>query len=101
MGLAQSVNRFQESQTLDAFLRYHAGRQKPLILAHRGGPGPADTENSIATFTQTATALPDAILEMDVRMIRDSGFVLLHDATLDRESNTKGPVAEWALAELK
>lgn len=98
--LAQSVNRFRDSQTIDAFFRYTSARKRPLILAHRGGPGPADTENSIITFTQTASVLPDAILEMDVRMTRDSGYVLLHDATLDRESNAKGAIAERSLAEL-
>ncbi|RYF67702.1 MAG: glycerophosphodiester phosphodiesterase family protein, partial [Cytophagaceae bacterium] len=80
---------------------YNPNRQKPLILAHRGGPGPADTENSIATFAKTATALPDAILEMDVRMMRDSSLVLLHDATLDRESNAKGAISDWTFADLK
>ncbi|GAB4030185.1 glycerophosphodiester phosphodiesterase family protein [Spirosoma jeollabukense] len=100
-GMAQSINRFRDSQTIDAFFRYTPARKRPLILAHRGGPGPVDTENSIITFSKTASALPDAILEMDVRMTRDSGYVLLHDATLDRESNAKGPVAERSLAELK
>ena len=100
-GAAQSITRFRDSQTIDAFFQYTPDRKRPLILAHRGGPGPADTENSITTFTQTAHALPDAILEMDVRMTRDSGYVLLHDATLDRESNAKGAVAERSLAELK
>ena len=99
--LAQSVNRFKDNQTIDALLQYRPDRQKPLILAHRGGPGLADTENSIVTFSQTANALPDAIIEMDVRMTRDSSFVLLHDATLDRESSAKGAVAEQTLAELK
>lgn len=100
-GVAQAIDRFRDSQTIDAFFQYRPNRNRPLILAHRGGPGPADTENSIITFTQTASALPDAILEMDVRMTRDSGYVLLHDATLDRESNAKGPVSEKPLAELK
>lgn len=100
-GTAQSINRFRDSQTIDAFFQYAPARKRPLILAHRGGPGPADTENSITTFSQTASALPDAIIEMDVRMTQDSGYVLLHDATLDRESDMQGLVAEKSLAELK
>ncbi|MBO0949076.1 glycerophosphodiester phosphodiesterase family protein [Fibrella forsythiae] len=98
---AQSINRFRDSQTLDLFLQYQPTQQRPLILAHRGGPGPADTENSIVTFAKTSTALPDAILEMDVRMTRDSSLVLLHDATLDRESNANGAVSDWTFADLK
>ena len=100
-GVAQSPNRFRDSQTADAYFSYKADRKRPLILAHRGGPGSADTENSITTFDKTAKALPDAIIEMDVRLTRDGGFVLLHDPALDRESDATGPVAEKTLAELK
>ncbi|GAB4037328.1 glycerophosphodiester phosphodiesterase family protein [Spirosoma gilvum] len=99
--IAQRVNRFRDSQTIDAYFRLKSDRKHPLILAHRGGPGPTDTENSITTFDKTATLLPDAIIEMDVRLTRDSGYVLLHDPTLDRESNAKGAVADWTLADLK
>ncbi|QMW00243.1 glycerophosphodiester phosphodiesterase family protein [Spirosoma foliorum] len=100
-GMAQLVNRFHDTKTVDAFFKYSSTRKHPLILAHRGGPGSSDTENSITTFDKTAKVLPDAIIEMDVRMTRDSGFVLLHDATLDRESDAKGPVSEKTLAELR
>lgn len=99
--VAQRVNRFKDSQTIDAYFRLKPDHNHPLILAHRGGPGPTDTENSIPTFEKTANVLPDAIIEMDVRMTRDSGYVLLHDSTLDRESDAKGPVAEWTLGDLK
>src|SRR4051812_43093035 len=97
---AQTVNRFSTSQALDEFLQYKADRKRPLILAHRGGPGPADVENSLVTFVQTASVLPDAILEMDVRMTRDSGLVLMHDATLDRGTNKTDSVSHWQLADL-
>jgi glycerophosphoryl diester phosphodiesterase len=100
-GVAQPLNRFQDSQTVDAYFQYKAARKRPLILAHRGGPGSADTENSITTFDKTAKALPDAIIEMDVRLTRDSNYVLLHDPTLDRESDATGPDADKTLAELK
>lgn len=99
--MAQMLNRFHDSKTVDAYFQYSPNRRHPLILAHRGGPGSADRENSITTFAKTARALPDAIIEMDVRMTRDSSFVLLHDATLDRESDAKGPITEQTLADLK
>jgi glycerophosphoryl diester phosphodiesterase len=98
---AQAVNQFLDEKAIDAFFTYQPGRKRPYILAHRGGPGPADTENAIPTFQKIARVLPDAILEMDVRMTRDSNFVLLHDATLDRESNAVGAVADWSLSDLK
>lgn len=98
---AQSINRFRDSKTADSFLTYRSNQKKPLILAHRGGPGANDTENSITTFDQTSKQLPDAIIEMDVRMTRDSGLVLLHDPTLDRESDAQGPVSEKSVDQLK
>ncbi|QDK78844.1 glycerophosphodiester phosphodiesterase family protein [Spirosoma sp. KCTC 42546] len=99
--MAQEQNRFHDNKMIDAFFQYKPDRKRPLILAHRGGPGASDTENSIITFDKTTKVLPDAIIEMDVRMTRDSGFVLLHDATLDRESDAKGPVAEQTMADLR
>ncbi len=100
-GIGQVANRFSDSQTVDAFFKYKPIQKRPLILAHRGGPGPTDTENSLTTFDKTARALPNAIIEMDVRLTLDSSLVLLHDTTLDRESDGKGPVAGQKLAELK
>ncbi|GAB3727829.1 glycerophosphodiester phosphodiesterase family protein [Spirosoma lituiforme] len=101
VGLAQPLNRFHDSQTVDAYFSYQADRKRPLILAHRGGPASTDAENSITTFRKTTKALPNAIIEMDVRLTRDSGFVLLHDPTLDRESDATGSVAEKTVTELK
>ncbi len=84
-GLAQSTNRL-----VDVRLQYKADRSRPLILAHRGGPGPTDTENSLVTFRQTVHAVPDAILEMDVRMTVDSVLVLLHDDDIARTTTGTG-----------
>lgn len=83
--LAQSTNR-----PVDIKFQYKAGRSRPLILAHRGGPGPTDTENSLVTFRQTVRAVPDAILEMDVRMTVDSVLVLLHDDDITRTTTGTG-----------
>lgn len=99
--MAQTLNRFSDSRTIDAYFDLNTVRKHPLVLAHRGGPGTSDTENSITTFNKTAKVLPNAIIEMDVRLTRDNSLVLLHDATLDRESDATGPVAEKTQAELK
>jgi glycerophosphoryl diester phosphodiesterase len=68
------------------------------VLAHRvEKPGP---ENTIAGG-ERAIALGVEILEMDVRLTRDGHAVLLHDATLDRTTDGRGPVAGTTLTELQ
>jgi glycerophosphoryl diester phosphodiesterase len=67
------------------------------VLAHRGS-GKIDgtvagAEHSIAMGVQ--------ILEMDVRLTKDGRAVILHDGTVDRTTDGKGPVAGMTLEELK
>ena len=41
------------------------------------------------------------IVELDMAKTKDGKFVLLHDGTLDRVSNGKGPSTEYTLEEIK
>lgn len=66
--------------------------------AHRGGAQEAP-ENSITAF-QRAVDLGFEYLETDVRPTRDGVAVLHHDATLDRTTDTRGPVRERSWADL-
>ena len=75
---------------LKKFFSYTPSRKIPLLLAHRGGPMPGYPENSLEAFRHTATLVPEAIQEMDVRMTQDSVLVMLHDNTLDRTTTGKG-----------
>ena len=72
-------------------------REKPLILAHRGGRGEYD-DNSAGAF---ADALAHGILgaETDVRLTKDGHLIIMHDPTVDRTTNGTGPIAEMTLAE--
>jgi glycerophosphoryl diester phosphodiesterase len=69
-----------------------------LVVAHRGLFRHAP-ENTLAAFS----ACLDLRLgmELDVRRTKDGVLVCLHDATLDRTTDGKGPVAEFTLAELQ
>jgi glycerophosphoryl diester phosphodiesterase len=67
------------------------------VLAHRGGPKPDGT----ILAGERSIALGVEILEMDVRLTKDGHAVILHDATVDRTTNGKGPVAGMTLEELK
>ncbi|OIN60837.1 glycerophosphodiester phosphodiesterase family protein [Arsenicibacter rosenii] len=82
-------NRFQTNAVISTFLMPER-RTKPVILAHRGGPDAGDTENSLETFRKAINDVPDAILEMDVRMTKDSVLTLLHDDELERTTTGTG-----------
>jgi glycerophosphoryl diester phosphodiesterase len=72
----------------------------PLLSAHRGGAGPGFPENCLATLEATVRH-GWSMLEIDLRTSKDGTIVLMHDPTLDRTSNGKGPVKDHTLAELR
>lgn len=72
-------------------------QSKTLIASHRGGlflwP-----ENSALAFRNTATlALEQA--ECDVHLTADGQVVVMHDAMLDRTTDSRGPVVALSAAE--
>jgi glycerophosphoryl diester phosphodiesterase len=71
-----------------------------LIFAHRGASAYAP-ENTFAAFERALELGADGI-ETDVRLTADGVLVLLHDDTVDRTTDGRGPIAElrWPEAEL-
>ena len=76
------------------------GEPLPFVSAHRGGAQKGLPENCIATFENTLRHT-FAIMEIDPRYTKDGVIVVHHDATLDRTTTGKGPVADFTLSELK
>lgn len=70
-----------------------------LIASHRGDWRNAP-ENSIQAIKNCIRMGVD-IVEIDVRMTKDSALVLMHDATIDRTTTGKGKVSDWCLDSLK
>lgn len=66
---------------------------KVMVAAHRGDWRYAP-ENSIAAIEHCIAVGAD-IVELDLRMTNDSVLIVMHDNTLDRTTDGKGPVAEW------
>jgi glycerophosphoryl diester phosphodiesterase len=68
-------------------------------MAHRGNQV-ACPENTLASFRR---ALEDGadILETDLHVSSDGAFVCIHDGTLERTTDGRGPVEARTLAELK
>ena len=75
------------------------GRSKPYVMAHRGNRV-ACPENTLASFRRAVEDGAD-ILETDLYVSADGAFVCIHDPTLDRTTDGKGPVEDRTLAELK
>jgi glycerophosphoryl diester phosphodiesterase len=70
-----------------------------IIVGHRGACGHAP-ENTLKSFAK-AVEMGCQRVEFDVHLSRDGVPVVIHDDTLDRSTNGKGPVRSLTLAELK
>ena len=71
---------------------------KTQIASHRGG-ALLWAENSRLAFENTAQ-LPVEQVEFDVHPTRDGKLVVIHDDTLDRTTDGRGPVCEHDWADL-
>lgn len=74
------------------------GPYLPRIIAHRGGADGAP-ENTLAAFRH-AHAIGARWVEFDVRLTADGRPIVIHDATLERTTTGRGPVATTPLAAL-
>lgn len=70
-----------------------------LLMGHRGIPWDWP-ENSLLSFRKALDAGID-ILEFDVRLSRDGVPVIMHDADLDRTTDSKGAVGDMDYTDLK
>lgn len=69
------------------------------IMGHRGSPVD-EPENTLRSFSR-ALAAGVAAVELDVQLTKDGRLAVIHDETLDRTTNGRGPVRDFTLAELK
>lgn len=72
---------------------------RPMIIGHRGACGHAP-ENTLASFSKALEIGVDAV-ELDVHLAKTGELVVIHDETVDRVANGKGPVADKTIDELK
>jgi glycerophosphoryl diester phosphodiesterase len=73
--------------------------QAPLNMAHQGGEDEFPS-NTMYAFRKALRAGAD-MLELDVRMTQDDRVVIMRDATLDRTTNGRGPVAWRTLRQIR
>lgn len=70
----------------------------PWLLGHRGAPREAP-ENTLSALRRAFSIGLDGV-EYDVRGCRGGDLVLMHDATLDRTTDQKGPLSARSVPEL-
>ena len=76
-----------------------SARPTPQVLAHRGASGYAP-ETTLASYRMALQMKVD-YLELDLQMTADGELVAIHDTTVDRTTNGKGPVGSKTLDQLK
>lgn len=69
------------------------------IIGHRGAPS-VEPENTLRSF-QRALTMGVAAVELDVQLTKDGRLAVIHDETVDRTTNGRGPVHDFSLAELQ
>jgi glycerophosphoryl diester phosphodiesterase len=74
-------------------------RRRMLFKWHRGRRWRDDVNFTAARILEGLRL--GASIEVDLRRHAGGGFAVLHDATLDRETDGSGPVAESSAAELR
>ncbi len=72
---------------------------RPVIIGHRGYPVKFP-ENTLASF-EGAMQAGCHMIELDVTLTRDRRVVVIHDDTLNRTTNGKGPVRDHSLEDIK
>ncbi len=70
-----------------------------VAIGHRGAAG-YEPENTLRSFKK-ALALRADMLECDVHLSKDGELIVIHDGTLDRTTDGRGPVTRYTAAELR
>ncbi len=84
-----------EASTLDGLLAL--GR--PLVIAHAGGD--QDHPHSTTYAYSRSVAAGADVLELDVQLTAGGVLIVQHDDTVDRTTETTGPVADLTLTEIQ
>lgn len=76
------------------------GQHKEILVAAHRGDWRNAPENSMNALLYCIEKRFD-MMELDVKMTKDSQMVVMHDNTIDRTTNGKGKVSDYVLADLQ
>ncbi len=88
------------SRTKAAMTRFRAANSPVVGIATHRAANEFAPENTLSAM-QIALDLEVDYIEMDVRQTKDGISILLHDGTLNRTTNGKGPVNEMNFADVR
>ncbi|MGM9742240.1 MAG: glycerophosphodiester phosphodiesterase family protein [Candidatus Cryptobacteroides sp.] len=101
LGLAACHGAPEYANRAEAILaQIHNPKSDYVVVACHRGDWRNFPENS-ALAIESVIKMGADIMELDIKMSKDSVLVLSHDLTLDRCTNGKGPVSDYTLEELK
>ncbi|UBM59693.1 glycerophosphodiester phosphodiesterase family protein [Marinilongibacter aquaticus] len=81
---------------------FHYPQNEKRVSIHRGGGFESDwPENCIEGFAHYQKAIPNALIECDVRVSQDGKMLLLHDGFLERTTSMGGLVKNTDLEKLQ
>ena len=95
--IAHGANAF--SQMVSGAQFFAQAKNRPEVIAHRGGNGQWPGETLYA-MRQAADLKVDA-LEMDVYLTKDGQLALMHDIRIQQTTNGKGLIHKFTLAQLQ
>ena len=70
-----------------------------IIIGHRGAAA-LEPENTLLSIKRAMDIGVDAV-EIDIHLSKDKELIVIHDATVDRTTNGKGPVSSYTVQEIK
>lgn len=91
--------KFENKQKEILYNLKHPTANNVMVIAHRGSWTQVP-ENSLLAVQKCIDIGVD-VVEIDVRLTKDSQLVLMHDLTVDRTTNGKGKVEDFTLSEIK
>ncbi|MCX3263823.1 glycerophosphodiester phosphodiesterase family protein [Pedobacter agri] len=89
---------FAQSPAAKLSAAFNRTNKQILVAAHRGDWRNAP-ENSLNALLNCINKGFD-MMELDVKMTKDSQLVVMHDNTIDRTTNVKGKVSDFTLEEI-
>jgi len=77
-----------------------SGKNKSILVAAHRGDWRIAPENSLKAL-QSCIEQGFDMMELDVKMTKDSVLIVMHDQTIDRTTNGKGNVSDYTLEDIR